>query len=199
MAKKLKVEVANPNNVPNKDIIQRLNFLYQASVYLNGVTSQAPPRRKKQKRVTTCDLSRNYVSSMKTVGQKTTVKMDPSVKRTICKGCDTILVPGSTVTIRVNKSPSHGHLMVYTCTHCRTSRRIPAPPVDRSSDTEVVDSSTTADVDVDTAGHPVSLGKKGPKSRIPPLFARKAGHVIFCGQEKVLVDETSLGNGVFIV
>ncbi|KAK0222063.1 RNAse P Rpr2/Rpp21/SNM1 subunit domain-containing protein, partial [Armillaria fumosa] len=119
-----KDETPNVNSVPNKDIIQRLKFLYQASVYLNGVTSQSPRRR----RVTTSDLSRSYVSSMKVVGQKTVVKMDPSVKRTICKGCNTILVPGSTVTIRANKSASHGHVMVYTCTHCKTTRRIPAAP-----------------------------------------------------------------------
>ncbi|KAK0188263.1 Rpr2-domain-containing protein [Armillaria mellea] len=124
MAKKAKDEAPNANSVPNKDILQRLNFLYQASVYLNGVASPSPPRRK---RVTAGDLSRSYVSSMKIVGQKTVVKMDPSVKRTICKGCNTILVPGSTVGIRANKSPSHGHVMVYTCTHCKTTRRIPAP------------------------------------------------------------------------
>ncbi|PBK74610.1 Rpr2-domain-containing protein [Armillaria solidipes] len=171
MAKKSKDETPNANSVPNKDIIQRLNFLYQASVYLNGVPSQSPPRRK---RVTTSDLSRSYVSSMKIVGQKTVVKMDPSVKRTICKGCNTILVPGSTVTIRANKSPSHGHLMVYTCTQCKTTRRIPAPPADHAAP-----------------------GKKGPKPRIPPLFARD--HAVFCGQEKIEPDETSPGNGAFIV
>ncbi|KAK0464735.1 RNAse P Rpr2/Rpp21/SNM1 subunit domain-containing protein [Desarmillaria tabescens] len=178
MAKKSKDEAPNPNNVPNRDIIQRLHFLYQASVYLDGVS---PPQKKKQKRVTISDLSRSYVSSMKIVGQKTTVNMDPSVKRTICKGCDTVLVPGSTVSIRVKKSRSRGHLMVYTCTRCKTSRRIPAPPVDAS---------TTAD------SRPAG---KGPKPRIPPLFARKAGHVTFCGQEQVPTDETSLGDGVFIV
>ncbi|KAK0201592.1 RNAse P Rpr2/Rpp21/SNM1 subunit domain-containing protein [Desarmillaria ectypa] len=188
MAKKSKDEVPNPNSVPNRDIIQRLNFLYQASVYLNGVTSQSPPQRK---RVTTSDLSRSYVSSMKIVGKKTTVKMDPSVKRTICKGCDTILVPGSTVSIRVKKSQSHGHLMVYTCTRCKTPRRIPAPPVDRSSDVESSPAVESSDS--------VSLAKKGAKPHIPPLFARKAGHVFFCGQEKVLTDEPSLGDGVFIV
>ncbi|KAK0485338.1 Rpr2-domain-containing protein [Armillaria luteobubalina] len=125
MARKAKDGTPNANSVPNKDIIQRLNFLYQASVYLNGVTSQSPRRRK---RVTTGDLSRSYVTSMKVVGRKTVVKMDPSVKRTICKRCNTILVPGSTVTIRANKSASHGHVMAYTCTHCKTTRRIPAPP-----------------------------------------------------------------------
>ena len=37
MAKKNKDNAPNPNSVPNRDIIQRLNFLYQASSYLNGL------------------------------------------------------------------------------------------------------------------------------------------------------------------
>ena len=35
MAKKGKEPAPNTNSVPNKDIIQRLNFLYQASSYLS--------------------------------------------------------------------------------------------------------------------------------------------------------------------
>ena len=34
MAKKFKEQMPNPNSVPNRDIIQRLNFLYQAGTYL---------------------------------------------------------------------------------------------------------------------------------------------------------------------
>lgn len=133
-------EVPNPNSISNRDIIQRLSFLYQASVYLNGISpSQSPEAssskaggdpvhegtkiaRKRRRRpvVTTSDLSRSYVKTMKIVGQKTTVKMcvpvlasaypleanevsdrDPSVKRTLCQGCNTILIPGSTASVRV--------------------------------------------------------------------------------------------------
>ena len=35
MAKKNKDEAPNPNSVANRDILQRLNFLYQASAYLS--------------------------------------------------------------------------------------------------------------------------------------------------------------------
>src|SRR6266581_3589612 len=41
MGKKNKSEVPNPNNVVNRDILQRLNFLYQASVYLESITRQS--------------------------------------------------------------------------------------------------------------------------------------------------------------
>jgi ribonuclease P protein subunit RPR2 len=33
----------NPASIPNKDIIQRLNFLYQASVYLSNLSRDVPP------------------------------------------------------------------------------------------------------------------------------------------------------------
>jgi ribonuclease P protein subunit RPR2 len=100
MAKKGKEEpTPTINNVPNKDIIQRLNFMYQASAYLQSIQPQelpeslpeAPPndapvlglnsRRKGKKRArngtkkTMGDLARSYVKSMKVVGQRTTVKM----------------------------------------------------------------------------------------------------------------------------
>ncbi len=78
MAKKPKDQVPNPNSVVNRDVIQRLNFMYQASVYLNTVAASVPtavPQPKRKKRITADHLSRNYVSAMKVVGQKTTVKM----------------------------------------------------------------------------------------------------------------------------
>jgi ribonuclease P protein subunit RPR2 len=86
MGKKAKDNVPNPNSITNRDIIQRLNFLYQASVYLHGVRDQPKTdtprspgsrmqRRQRARTVTTADLARNYVQSMKVTGKKTLVKM----------------------------------------------------------------------------------------------------------------------------
>jgi ribonuclease P protein subunit RPR2 len=90
MGKKNKDDIPNPNSVTNRDIIQRLNFLYQASVLLNGMTagpsSQVSstceaddahnyPKKRTKRVVSTADLSRSYVDIMKVVGQKTNVKM----------------------------------------------------------------------------------------------------------------------------
>lgn len=103
---KNKDEIANlnPSSVTNRDVLQRLNFLYQASVLLNSL---APPgsvpdndpsgpvvasndrdtatqegdspsrsKRKKRRRVVSFgELSRSYVETMKSVGQKTNVRM----------------------------------------------------------------------------------------------------------------------------
>ena len=41
MGKKQKEDVPNINSVANRDIIQRLNFMYQASVYLQSLSTSA--------------------------------------------------------------------------------------------------------------------------------------------------------------
>lgn len=53
MGKKVKDDVPNPSSVVNRDIIQRLNFLYQASTYLHGISPPEvedvePPSNKTQ-------------------------------------------------------------------------------------------------------------------------------------------------------
>ena len=87
----------NPHSVPNKDIMQRLNFLYQASTYLSSLsvtkdsatrttqpkTQTIAPSDPKGKGKQTAELplatpaylSRAYVNSMKAIGQKTVVKL----------------------------------------------------------------------------------------------------------------------------
>ncbi|KZT10824.1 Rpr2-domain-containing protein, partial [Laetiporus sulphureus 93-53] len=142
------------SGVANRDILQRLNFLYQASAYLQSISQdptakpidrgrpsklsplQGPSkaekkeiRRKQRHPNTAVELSREYIKSMKIIGQKTMVKMDPNVKRTMCKKCNSLLIPGTTALVRVKSSPSHGHLISYTCLSCTAARRIPAPPI----------------------------------------------------------------------
>ncbi|KAH8979127.1 hypothetical protein EDB92DRAFT_1981313 [Lactarius akahatsu] len=41
MGKKNKDEAPNPNGVVNRDILQRLNFLYQASAYLESISCKS--------------------------------------------------------------------------------------------------------------------------------------------------------------
>ncbi|KAI1795595.1 Rpr2-domain-containing protein [Ganoderma leucocontextum] len=157
MGKKTKDQepAANLNSVPNRDIIQRINFLYQASTYVNSIAPPPdgavhPQRSAKRKKNTirhpknTAELSRCYVGAMRIIGQKTMIRMygvscpswprltfrrDPTLKRTLCKRCDTVLLPGSTASVRIKTSGSHRQVVTYTCLACKACRRIPAPPV----------------------------------------------------------------------
>jgi len=221
-----KNEAPNPNSAANRDIIQRLNFLYQASVYLNSVGAPAPStssrasgeKQVKGKRkengksvMSIVDLSRSYIKSMKVVGQKTTVKMDPSVKRTLCKGCDIVLIPGSTAIVRVKSLPSHRHAVTYTCLSCNTCRRTPAPPTLLSRpDASILEPSDilpspsqhsiplaqiseAMDIDIlETINSRQKVNKRNKKKkktppvpRLPPLFGRDVGHVMFRGNERL--------------
>ncbi len=80
--------VASLNSVANRDIIQRINFLYQAGTYLNTIAQptpfnhdQAHHKGRGKKRNTmrnprnASELSRSYVSTMRIVGQKAMVRM----------------------------------------------------------------------------------------------------------------------------
>ncbi|KAI9463676.1 Rpr2-domain-containing protein [Lactarius psammicola] len=224
MGKKKKDEAPNPNGVVNRDILQRLNFLYQASTYLEsvsrqsdvrpkgrvdssiGTTEEVPAvasgsvtsilptkvklgrreRRRKRRVIRAADIGQGYVRAMRLIGQKTTVKMDPTVKRTLCKGCDTVLIPGLSATVRVNgelschsRSNNHRHLVTTSCLRCKLSRRIPAPPVLKPDSAPHED----AVIETDKSGGSAprkSKRRRGPPPRSPPLFERE-GHVVFRG------------------
>ncbi|EMD37650.1 hypothetical protein CERSUDRAFT_123546 [Gelatoporia subvermispora B] len=248
MGKKNKDQVpaVNLNSVTNRDILQRMNFLYQASAYLNSISPSREPqpsqsqdtstytpgsvpssqvgqpagKRKQPKKLrirhptTTHELARSYVDSMRSIGQKTTVKMDPAVKRTLCRKCDVVLIPGVSATVRVKSSSSHGHAMSYTCMTCKTIRRIPAPPTLHLEVTEPVHTEPphatqeevvhALDMLMDTTADGTATGSSAPNTRdslqrtisshkrkkpraphIPPLFERKVGHAVFRGNEQL--------------
>lgn len=88
------VKPPNVNAVPNRDIMQRMNFLWQASVYLENLgsssgsrapvmdeevqeekTKETTKRRRRERVVGVRDLAKVYIRTMKSVGQKTTTKM----------------------------------------------------------------------------------------------------------------------------
>ncbi|KAI0633229.1 RNAse P Rpr2/Rpp21/SNM1 subunit domain-containing protein [Trametes polyzona] len=232
MAKKNKDQepVANVQSAVNRDIIQRINFLYQASTYLNSVsqasaapsssghapfqksqTSKAKRKQNIRHPRNAAELSRSYIGTLRTVGQKTMVRMDPTLKRTLCQKCDTVLLPGTTSSVRVNAMRSHGKAVVYTCLTCKAIRRIPAPPAQDPGTplgSGVAAASTSAappsgeqpdqtdrkmHVDTEPEGSsvvPSSRRKYRRKvvPRPPPLFERK-GHVVFRGNERLVEEE----------
>ncbi|CAB4015372.1 ribonuclease P subunit p21-like [Paramuricea clavata] len=110
MGNKRKIkERREEKSLANREAYTRMNFLYQAS---QTVLMENPVN---------LELSRFYAFTMKSIGQKLLCKMDPSIKRTICKYCHSILVPGLTSTIRV-KAKRERHLVV-TCLDCGTLKR----------------------------------------------------------------------------
>ncbi|PFH45711.1 hypothetical protein AMATHDRAFT_158121 [Amanita thiersii Skay4041] len=227
MGKKDKDSVPTAGSVPNRDIIQRMNFLYQASVYLSYLSQDCPPACEEdgeknaaggssgvsRRTVTAHDLAKVYTRTMTAVGKKATVKIDPAIKRTICKGCQSVEVPGLTLSIRTKKSKSHGRCVEYRCTSCDRIRRFPAPALkgfDSSNNGNKQGDTSSANVvgnlmeneDASTASVAIAELPKRKERIYPPLplsARRDVGHIVFRGDERLLSADLEYGDGVYSV
>nr|XP_033797222.1 ribonuclease P protein subunit p21 [Geotrypetes seraphini]XP_033797223.1 ribonuclease P protein subunit p21 [Geotrypetes seraphini]XP_033797224.1 ribonuclease P protein subunit p21 [Geotrypetes seraphini]XP_033797225.1 ribonuclease P protein subunit p21 [Geotrypetes seraphini]XP_033797226.1 ribonuclease P protein subunit p21 [Geotrypetes seraphini]XP_033797227.1 ribonuclease P protein subunit p21 [Geotrypetes seraphini] len=97
-------------HVKDKDAFQRLNFLYQAA---HCVLAQNPEN---------VGLARFYCHTQKTISKRLVLRQDPSVKRTICKRCCSLLLPGITATIRQRRHYGQRRTVVR-CLSCGLTKR----------------------------------------------------------------------------
>lgn len=145
--------------VPNRQSHARISFLYQAATYLtkipqtadtktiNQVTENVEQGHSLQKEPpvdisidrninrTASDfaLSQYYSSQIGTIARKAQFKIAPSLKRSICKGCSVILVPGSTSTTTIenlscNASKPWADVLLISCQLCGMEKRLPLQP-----------------------------------------------------------------------
>lgn len=104
-----------PTNVPKRDEYERISYLYQLSNHtLNPKYSV---------------LSRGYSRNATLISHKSVIKLTPNLKRSVCKKCDTLLIPGLTMTIRIHNSSKaktpHNDILVYECNECKEVKRFP--------------------------------------------------------------------------
>eukprot|EP00042_Codosiga_hollandica_P055349 m.772587 g.772587 ORF g.772587 m.772587 type:complete len:151 (+) comp59097_c0_seq17:200-652(+) len=71
-------------------------------------------------------LSRFYIRSMREIAQRMCLRVDPEVKRTICRACQQLLVPG--ITSRVRLQGRREQHIVVTCLSCGRFRRFLCRP-----------------------------------------------------------------------
>ncbi|KAH9822132.1 RNAse P Rpr2/Rpp21/SNM1 subunit domain-containing protein [Melampsora americana] len=113
-------------------------------------------------------LSRVMSTNMKAVARKAVVRMDPSVKRSICRSCNLLLVPGHTSVIRLRPSKTHVRRVSTVCLSCQDSRNIPQPP----------EPLTGADHDEST------FHRQPVQARSQPFWTRHE-HITFVGTVRV--------------
>jgi ribonuclease P protein subunit RPR2 len=112
---------------PNMHLFARLSHLYQASTALSIKTTTDEPANYQS-----CfsNLSRFYISHLRSIAKKSVLRLDPSVKRTICKKCDSLLIPGVSCLHRIENTSKGGKkkwadVLVVECTACKTVKRFP--------------------------------------------------------------------------
>ncbi|KAF7659102.1 hypothetical protein LDENG_00003280 [Lucifuga dentata] len=99
-------------HVKDKEAYQRLNYLYQAA---HCVLAQQPEN---------VELARFYCFTQKTIARRLVLRQDPSVKRTLCKNCCSLLIPGVTATVRQRRKNRRTRFTVMRCLSCGQSKKL---------------------------------------------------------------------------
>ncbi|KGB78611.1 ribonuclease P protein subunit RPR2 [Cryptococcus deuterogattii 99/473] len=214
----------NPKNQPqalkqpaqpqilNKDLFQRINYTYQAAIFLQNIGVDAGPSssiskrdedvhvvmdRKGKRRVVELKggqeafkkLARMSMRETKTMVVHNQLKLDPSLKRSICRVCSTVLIPGLTSRIRNRPNLNTFTNINQTCLTCCTVLSIPSPPVALHKDP--TESAVTQDRgSLDGPVRAVRREKIARRSK--PAFHEHErrdegtkGHVLWRGEEKL--------------
>lgn len=88
-----------------KDSFSRMNFLYQASMLMAGKSDT---------------LSAYYGNLCKTIGKKSVLRIDPNIKRTLCKRCHMALKPG--ITAEISTLDCKEDILAIKCKKCNHSK-----------------------------------------------------------------------------
>uniref|UniRef100_A0A3Q1LMT8 Ribonuclease P/MRP subunit p21 n=1 Tax=Bos taurus TaxID=9913 RepID=A0A3Q1LMT8_BOVIN len=118
--------------VKDREAFQRLNFLYQVSprrTHSGEPNEESPVTALPQAAhcVLAQDpenqaLARFYCHTERTIAKRLVLRRDPSVKRTLCRGCSSLLIPGLTCTQRQRRCKGQ-RWTVQTCLTCQRSQR----------------------------------------------------------------------------
>ncbi|KAG4305124.1 hypothetical protein PORY_001294 [Pneumocystis oryctolagi] len=115
--------------VSQQEFYARFSFLYQAA---NIYTTYSILNQNKYVDKTIQSelaLAKFYINTAKKVAQKAILKINPSIKRTLCRRCDTVLLPSITSSIEIeNLSKNNKNIadiIVVTCNFCNTQKRYP--------------------------------------------------------------------------
>ncbi len=136
--------------VTNKALHSRVSFLYQAAAYLAAMESQTfennspvgftRPNQvdRGMSNIAPADdiklsaqaLSRRFISDLRSVSLKTQIRLSPTMKHTICKGCDVMLIDGSTCENKIENKSKGGRkpwadILVRKCHSCGYEKRSP--------------------------------------------------------------------------
>lgn len=169
--------------VQNRHMYSRISYLHQAASYL--ATSQATKAtggESKQKddssnynknhEMVTQRMARRLLSDMRAISHKTQTRVAASLKQTVCKSCDTLLVEGETCTATV-ENPSRwskkpwADLLVRRCNSCGFVKRYPiqAPRQKRSVLRKREAAGSEFGLQKPTSGHNKTKGLTGIEPR----------------------------------
>jgi ribonuclease P protein subunit RPR2 len=138
-------------SVPNKSLHSRVSYLYQAAMYLatkqqhsgpphaieastdvhtESATNTEASDAKTSPDQTLRPVSRRLVSDLRGVSLRMQMRISPTMKNSICKNCNTMLIDGSTCMSEIENKSKGGkkpwaNLLIRKCTICGLAKRFP--------------------------------------------------------------------------
>ena len=99
----------------------RMNFLYQAAhTILDDKNSDEKSNSKTTK--SNQIVAAYYTQLMVGIGHKSVLRSSKELKRTICKGCRSLLLPGKTATVKIKTKEKR---IGSQCNICKTEKLFP--------------------------------------------------------------------------
>lgn len=128
-------------SIANRHLYSRASFLYQAAALLAQTTQPVTGPSKDEANGSGDDpaaerteqlhgMSRRLVTDLRAVSLKTMMRLSPSMKQTICKLCDSLLIEGKTCSSWVENNSKGGKKpwadsLVIRCKTCGGVKRFP--------------------------------------------------------------------------
>ena len=110
----------NPKQVHESSVpSQQWNHLYQAAQF-----SLCKHIQNGQQSMTENAVSNYYTHLSLNMAKKSLLKIEPQVKRNVCKGCEGLLLPGVTARVRILKKPAG--VIEWRCIRCQTCKKFPS-------------------------------------------------------------------------
>jgi len=138
----VKEKPPKPKGIVNKHLHSRTTFLFQASTYLTlqaGLESRihsgsaSTANKSHQNQADPCahsGLALQLGSDLQTVSRKGQVRLSAGLKRSVCKTCNAVLIPGCTAVHTLENESRGGKkpwadVLVSKCTICGSKGRFP--------------------------------------------------------------------------
>ncbi|KAJ2672616.1 hypothetical protein IWW42_002770 [Coemansia sp. RSA 1085] len=127
----------NGGGLPNRELFQRMNFLYQSAQFLASTTTANSSNGSSDNGTNSSDavakcvadnrsllpLARFFTKEMRQVARKSVLRLSPHIKRDLCKACGSPQQPGISCTVRV-KGKGKSQRTITTCMYCGWQRRL---------------------------------------------------------------------------
>ncbi|KIX10120.1 uncharacterized protein Z518_01201 [Rhinocladiella mackenziei CBS 650.93] len=128
-------------SIPQRHLHSRLSYLHQAATFLATADTQKSSAPKNEGVTTHASLApgidsqipseaTRLLAHLRGVSRKSQIRLGPTVKHSICKRCDTLMLPGRTSSEMIVNSSKNGQkpwadIFEVYCTQCGSVKRFP--------------------------------------------------------------------------